>query len=254
MVIGVPRETAEGERRVALVPETVGKLVKSGASVAVERGAGSAASFLDSAYEEAGATLENDAAALYGKADLVVKVQRPSAAELALTHPGQTLIALLAPLGDPASVEALRRAQDQRVEHGRDSTHHARASNGRALVASQHRRLQSRAHRGELASALFPDVDDGRRNDPAGESPRPRRRRRGSASDRDGAPLGRRRERLRHALGGEGAGAEPRGNLPRARPGRRGRRRGRLRQGAWRRTRDEAASSCWRKASRSQTS
>lgn len=106
MVIGVPRETAEGERRVALVPETVGKLVKSGASVAVERGAGSAASFLDSAYEEAGATLENDAAALYGKADLVVKVQRPSAAELALTHPGQTLIALLAPLGDPASVEA----------------------------------------------------------------------------------------------------------------------------------------------------
>ncbi len=106
MVIGVPRESAEGERRVALVPETVAKLVKSGVSVAVERGAGNAASFLDSAYEEAGATLENDAAALYGKADLVVKVQRPSAAELALTHPGQTLIALLAPLGDPASVEA----------------------------------------------------------------------------------------------------------------------------------------------------
>jgi NAD(P) transhydrogenase subunit alpha len=106
MVIGVPRETVQGERRVALVPETVAKLVKAGSTVVVERGAGSAASFLDAAYEEAGATLANDAAEVYGKAELIVKVQRPSAAELALARPGQTLIALLAPLGDPASVEA----------------------------------------------------------------------------------------------------------------------------------------------------
>jgi H+-translocating NAD(P) transhydrogenase subunit alpha len=106
MVIGVPSETAAGERRVALVPETVAKLVKAGSTVVVERGAGAAASFLDGAYEEAGATLASDAAEVYAKADLIVKVQRPSEAELALTRPGQTLIALLAPLGDPASVEA----------------------------------------------------------------------------------------------------------------------------------------------------
>jgi NAD(P) transhydrogenase subunit alpha len=106
MVIGVPRETAAGERRVALVPETVGKLVKSGLTVTVERGAGSAASFPDAAYEEAGATLASDAAGVFGKADLIVKVQRPSEAELNLTHPGQTIVALLSPLGDPASVEA----------------------------------------------------------------------------------------------------------------------------------------------------
>ena len=106
MVIGVPSETAAGERRVALVPETVAKLVKAGSTVVVERGAGAAASFLDGAYEEAGATLASDAAEVYAQADLIVKVQRPSEAELALTRPGQTLIALLAPLGDPASVEA----------------------------------------------------------------------------------------------------------------------------------------------------
>ena len=106
MVIGVPSETAAGERRVALVPETVAKLVKAGSTVVVERGAGAAASFLDGAYEEAGATLASDTAEVYAKADLIVKVQRPSEAELALTRPGQTLIALLAPLGDPASVEA----------------------------------------------------------------------------------------------------------------------------------------------------
>jgi len=106
MLIGVPRESAPGERRVALVPETVAKLAKADTNVIVERGAGAAASFPDAAYEEAGATLAGDAAELYNKADLIVKVQRPNPAELALTRPGQTLLALLAPLGDPSSVEA----------------------------------------------------------------------------------------------------------------------------------------------------
>jgi NAD(P) transhydrogenase subunit alpha len=106
MVIGVPTETAPHERRVALVPETVARLVKSGLQVDVQRGAGEAAAFLDAAYETAGATLVDDAAALYAASDFVVKVQRPSAAELELTHPGQVVLALLAPLGDPASVEA----------------------------------------------------------------------------------------------------------------------------------------------------
>jgi NAD(P) transhydrogenase subunit alpha len=106
MVIGVPTETAPNERRVALVPETVARLVKTGLEVRVQRGAGEPAAFLDSAYETAGATLVEDAAALYAGADLIIKVQRPSAAELELTHPGQTILAFLAPLGDPASVEA----------------------------------------------------------------------------------------------------------------------------------------------------
>jgi NAD(P) transhydrogenase subunit alpha len=107
MVIGVPTEIAPGERRVALVPETVARLTKSGLSVSVQRGAGNAAAFLDSAYEAAGATLAPDAAAVYGAADFIVKVQRPSDAELPCLRAGQVLLALLAPLGDPAAVEAL---------------------------------------------------------------------------------------------------------------------------------------------------
>jgi NAD(P) transhydrogenase subunit alpha len=105
MLIGVPTETAPGERRVALVPETVGRLAKANSTVIVQRGAGLAASFTDEAYEGAGATLAADAADVFAKADFIAKVARPSAAELALMKPGQTLLGFLAPLGDPQSVE-----------------------------------------------------------------------------------------------------------------------------------------------------
>lgn len=107
MTIGVPAETALGERRVGLVPESVARLVKAGAAVIVQRGAGEPAAFVDAEYEKAGATLGAAAADVYGAADAIVKVQRPSAAELDAMRPGTTLIALLAPLGDPAYVEAL---------------------------------------------------------------------------------------------------------------------------------------------------
>jgi len=105
MQIGVPTEIAPGERRVAIVPETVGRLAKIGVTVSVQRGAGDKAAFLDDAYERAGATIAPDAAAVFGAADLVVKVQRPTDAELDLMHPGEALLAFLSPLGDPASVE-----------------------------------------------------------------------------------------------------------------------------------------------------
>jgi NAD(P) transhydrogenase subunit alpha len=73
--------------------------------VLVQRGAGTAASFTDEAYEAAGATLAADAAEVYAKADFIAKVARPTDAELELMRPGQTLLAFLAPLGDPQSVE-----------------------------------------------------------------------------------------------------------------------------------------------------
>ena len=107
MTIGVPAETALGERRVGLVPESVGRLIKAGAAVVVQRGAGEPAAFVDAEYEKAGATLAAAAADVYATADAIVKVQRPSPAELDAMRPGTTLIALLAPLGDPAYVEAL---------------------------------------------------------------------------------------------------------------------------------------------------
>jgi NAD(P) transhydrogenase subunit alpha len=105
MLIGVPTETEPGERRVALVPETVARLVKAGTAVCVQRGAGHAAAFVDGAYEEAGATLAPDAAGVFGVADLIAKVQRPNDAELKSMRAGQVLLAFLSPLGDPASVE-----------------------------------------------------------------------------------------------------------------------------------------------------
>jgi NAD(P) transhydrogenase subunit alpha len=93
MKIGVPRETMPGEARVGLVPETVGRLAKANNTVVVERGAGTASSFTDDAYEKAGATLGDP-----WDAELVVKVQRPTDGEIAKLRSGTTLIAFLSPL------------------------------------------------------------------------------------------------------------------------------------------------------------
>jgi NAD(P) transhydrogenase subunit alpha len=98
----VPKETAAGERRVALVPETVGKLTSGGFEVIVERGAGEAASFPDAAFEEAGARLGD-----WAEADAVVKVQKPSGDELARLRAGQVLIGFLQPLTDREGIERL---------------------------------------------------------------------------------------------------------------------------------------------------
>src|SRR5919206_3235737 len=100
MKVGVPRETASGERRVALVPETVKRLAGGGFDVVVERGAGEAASFADSAYEEAGASIAGD---VYDS-DAVAKVAPPSEDEAAKLRDGQILVGFLQPLTDPAGV------------------------------------------------------------------------------------------------------------------------------------------------------
>src|SRR4051795_9921710 len=103
MNVGVPRETAAGERRVALVPETVKRLAGSGFEIRVERGAGEAASFPDGDYEAAGATVVDDAYA----AEAVAKVQGPSAEEAARLRDGQILIGFLQPLTDREGIERL---------------------------------------------------------------------------------------------------------------------------------------------------
>src|SRR5213083_2435140 len=93
MRIGVVRETTPGERRVSLVPDTVGRLAKGGNEVVVERGAGQASSFPDRMYTEAGATI-GDA----WSAELVLKVQRPTDAEIGKLGAGTVLVAFLQPL------------------------------------------------------------------------------------------------------------------------------------------------------------
>jgi NAD(P) transhydrogenase subunit alpha len=96
--IGVPKETAEHERRVALVPDIVKRLTAAGHTVYVESGAGRNAYLGDELFTAVGATIVPDAATLYRSADLIAKVQKPAPDELNLLRPGQILIAFLQPM------------------------------------------------------------------------------------------------------------------------------------------------------------
>jgi NAD(P) transhydrogenase subunit alpha len=110
MILAVPHEDDSDERRVALVPETVSRLAKSGVTVRIQRGAGAQAAFLDDAYEKAGATLVADLAELTRDADAVATVGRPSEALLATLEPGTVVVGFLHPLGDPEYVKRLAAA------------------------------------------------------------------------------------------------------------------------------------------------
>jgi NAD(P) transhydrogenase subunit alpha len=105
--IGVPREIFPGEKRVATVPDVVGKLIKLGFAVSVEKGAGDLADLSDQAYAEAGATIAPDAAALWQGADIVFKVRPPTEGEVALMHAGQTLIGFVWPAQHPELMQQL---------------------------------------------------------------------------------------------------------------------------------------------------
>src|SRR6266536_5457695 len=100
MKVGVPRETAAGERRVALVPALVSKL--DGIEIVVEQGAGEAASFADAAFTDAGAAIGDPWAA-----ELVAKVRKPSDDEVGKLRDGQILIGFLQPLTDQERIERL---------------------------------------------------------------------------------------------------------------------------------------------------
>jgi H+-translocating NAD(P) transhydrogenase subunit alpha len=106
MKAAVVKETAPGERRVALVPEGVTKLGRAGIEVLVERGAGEDAWLSDSLYDDAGATIVS-AAELYRDADVILTVTRPAADVVRLLRPGQAVIGMLGPLIDPELAAAL---------------------------------------------------------------------------------------------------------------------------------------------------
>jgi NAD(P) transhydrogenase subunit alpha len=116
MLIGVPREIASGERRVALVPEVVSQLTRAGHRVVVERGAGIRAGFTDEAYRSAGCDLADSAEEIYSTAQMILKVLRPGRAdageaELDQMKEGSVLIGLLQPSGDPALFQQLAERQ-----------------------------------------------------------------------------------------------------------------------------------------------
>jgi H+-translocating NAD(P) transhydrogenase subunit alpha len=105
--IGVPRETADGETRVALTPQIAGQLVGDGHEVLVQAGAGEASSSLDEAYREAGATIVPDAPTLYSRAEMVLRVGRPSDEEIEMLRSGSVLIGTLGTLARPELAEKL---------------------------------------------------------------------------------------------------------------------------------------------------
>ena len=108
----MPKETAPGERRVALVPESSKKLVQAGFEIAIESGAGEAAGFPDAAYRELGVVVETDPKVLLGGANLVLKVNAPATAdagrdETAWMQPGSIYLGSLMPLRNLEAVRAL---------------------------------------------------------------------------------------------------------------------------------------------------
>ena len=98
VTLGVPKETLEDEKRVALIPDVVKRYTAAGVNVVVETGAGASAYYTDEAYAAAGATIVPDAAALYAAAEVILKVRAPQEHELGLLRSGQALFAFLAPL------------------------------------------------------------------------------------------------------------------------------------------------------------
>src|SRR6266850_233796 len=112
MRIAVPKETAPGERRVALVPESCKKLIAAGYEISIEPGAGDAAGYADHEYREAGVAVQTDSASLLGAADLVLKVTAPAAGqsargEVGWKRPGTIYLGSHMPLRNLEAVRAL---------------------------------------------------------------------------------------------------------------------------------------------------
>jgi len=107
LLIGVPKEIAAGEKRVATVPDVVEKLLKLGFSVAVQSGAGDAANFADDTYRAAGATIVPTAADLWAQSDIVFKARVPTADEVAQLREGATLIGFIWPAQNPELMQQL---------------------------------------------------------------------------------------------------------------------------------------------------
>ncbi|MBA3260491.1 MAG: Re/Si-specific NAD(P)(+) transhydrogenase subunit alpha [Gemmatimonadales bacterium] len=107
MRIGVPKETAPDERRVAMVPESCKKLIQAGYEIAIEAGAGGEAGFGDGAYRDVGAGIETQREALLGAADVVLGVGAPSSEQIAEMRPGAVYLGSLMPLRNLDAVRAL---------------------------------------------------------------------------------------------------------------------------------------------------
>ena len=108
MLIAIPKETAPGELRAAIIPDTVKKLVRMGAEVSLEAGAGTGSGFSDGDYETAGASIASDKASLLGAADVVLRVRKPELSDVELLKPGSIHVSFLDPFNEHALIDALK--------------------------------------------------------------------------------------------------------------------------------------------------
>ena len=109
MIITVPKETAEHEKRVALVPDTIGKLIEKDIEVLVEKGAGTSSNYPDELYREAGASITEDRSEIFTKADLLICIRTPDEDDLEKLNEGAILIGFLQPLQDEGVFDFLRK-------------------------------------------------------------------------------------------------------------------------------------------------
>ena len=233
MKVGVAKEAAPGETRVAVVPDTARRLADDGVEVLVERGRRRGGDLLGRRLRGGRRAPRLRRRALRGGRR---RLPRPQAVAGRDRRPAR------GPDPGRAPPAARRRRAGSRARgarshgllHGLDPARDARPADGRALLAEHGLRLQGGHARRRAPRQVLPDADDRRGDDPAGEGARARRRRRRPAGDRHRPAARRGRLRLRRAPGGEGAGGEPRRDVPRARRRGRGgsrRLRGRARRG-----------------------
>ena len=195
--IGVPRETATGETRIALVPAVAEKYAALGAEVLVQRGAGQLSHLRDEEFTAA--TLVDDASEVFA-ADVVLKVDPPTPAEAAQMRAGHGRPRPAAALQGGRRDQGAPRRQDHQLRARAAAAHHAGAVHGRADQPGLHRRLQGRADVGVHGRPVLPDADDAGRDAPAGQGAGARRRRGRAAGDRHRPASWSRRRGLRRAL------------------------------------------------------
>lgn len=200
MRIGVTKETSPGERRVALVPELVPKLTALGLEVNVEIGAGIQAGFPDGQYTNKGAHLRER---VLEESDIILKVRRPSDAEIASFRPSATIIGLLEPYSNIAAFELMAKQQVSAFAMEL-MPRIARAQPMDAISAMS----TVAGYKAVLLAAnqlpkFFPLFDDRGRNNSSGPGLRSWRRSRWTGSDRHGEAAWSSRRGLRHAAGGE---------------------------------------------------
>ena len=187
MRVGVARETAAGERRVALVPDAAARLSAAGIELVVEAARAAAPRSSTSLRGGGRGDRSRCGRPLRRRRPGRARCRSPRPARSGSSAPARRSSAFLQPLVNTDLVPRDRRTRRDRVLDGRDPADHAGTVHGRALLAGDGGGLQGSAARRRVPAALRPDADDGRRHDPAGEGARSRRRRRRAAGDRDRA-------------------------------------------------------------------